>query len=118
MKGTDIVIGQITCQPKDNEPENIRDVGWYIAPAYQGKGYATEAATAVLDFMFNTVEITEIRTGAAEINLGSWKLMERLGFEYTGTKQSSYFKNDEILTSKEYYCNRELFMNRKPLKRL
>lgn len=34
LKGTNNVIGQITCQPKDNEPENIRDVGWYIDPCY------------------------------------------------------------------------------------
>ena len=32
LKGTNTVIGQITCQPKDNEPENIRDVGWFIDP--------------------------------------------------------------------------------------
>ena len=91
LKGTNKVIGQITCQPKDNEPENIRDVGWFIDPNYQGKGYATEAAIAVLDFMFNEVEITDIQTSAAEINSGSWKIMEKLGFEFIGTKKSSYF---------------------------
>ena len=35
--------------------ENIRDVGWYIDPKYQGMGYATEVATAMIDFMFNEV---------------------------------------------------------------
>lgn len=66
LKDTNTVIGQITCQPKDNEPENIRDVGWFISPNYQGQGYVTEAAVAVLDFMFNEVEITDIQTSAAE----------------------------------------------------
>lgn len=113
LKETDIVIGQITCQPKDNEPENIRDVGWYIDPNYQRQGYATEAAIAVLDFMFNEVEITEIKTSAAEINPGSWKIMEKLGFKYVGEKKSTYFKDNEILISKEYYCNRELYLNQK-----
>ena len=112
LKGTNIVIGQITCQPKDNEPENIRDVGWYIDPQYQGLGYATEAAIAMINFMFNEVEITEIKTSAAEINSGSWKIMEKLGFKYVGTKQSTYFKDNEILIVKEYYGNKELFLNR------
>ena len=112
LKGTDIVIGQITCQPKDNEPENVRDVGWYIDPKYQGFGYATEAAIAMFNFMFNEVEITEVKTSAAEINQGSWKIMEKLGFEYIGTRQSTYFKDNEILTAKEYYGNKELFLNR------
>ena len=112
LKGTDIVIGQITCQPKDNEFEDIRDVGWYIDPKYQGYGHATEAAIAMLSFMFNEAEITEIKTSAAEINPGSWRVMEKLGFKYIGPKQSTYFKDDEILTSKEYYGNKELFLNR------
>ena len=112
LKDTNIVIGQITCQPKDNEPENIRDVGWFIDPNYQGQGYATEAAIAVLDFMFNEVEITDIKTSAAEINPGSWKLMEKLGFEFIGTKKSTYYKDDEILVLKRYHGNKELFLNR------
>lgn len=109
LKDTDTVIGQITCQPKDNEPNDIRDVGWFIDPEYQGLGYATEAAYAMLDFMFNEVLITEIKTSAAEINPASWKIMEKLGFKYIGTKQGTYFKDDKILTLKEYYVNKELF---------
>lgn len=35
LKNSDILIGQITCQPKKNQSENIRDVGWFIAPEYQ-----------------------------------------------------------------------------------
>ncbi len=112
LKNTNIVIGQITCQPKDDEPQNIRDVGWFIDPKYQGYGYASEAAVAVLDFMFNEVEITDIKTSAAEINLGSWKIMEKLGFKFVGINQSSYFKDNEILPSKKYYCNKGLFLNR------
>ena len=113
LKNTDTVIGQITCQPKDNEPENIRDVGWYIDPYYQKQGYATEAAIAVLDFMFNEVEIIAIKTSAAVINTSSWKIMEKLGFKYLENKKSTYFKDNEILISKEYYCNKESYLNRK-----
>lgn len=112
LRRTNKVIGQITCQPKDNEPENIRDVGWFIDPEFQGQGYATEAAIAVLDFMFNEVEITDIKTSAALINPSSWKIMEKLGFEFVGTKKFSYYKDNEILICKEYHGNKELFLNR------
>ena len=112
LKDTDIVIGQVTCQPKDNEPDDIRDVGWYIDPIYQGKGYATEAATAMLDFMFNEVEISKIETSAADYNSDSWKIMEKLGFKYTGNYISTYYMDDKILECKKYFGNRELFNNR------
>lgn len=110
IRGTNVVIGQITCQPKDGEPENIRDVGWYIDPTFQGQGYATEAAMAILDFMFNEVGITDIQTSAVEINHGSWRIMEKLGFEFVGTKKSTFFNGDEVLTSKRYHGTKESFL--------
>ncbi len=113
LKDTEIVIGQITCQPKEDENELIRDVGWYIDPQYQGHGYATEAASKMLDYMFNEIGIEEIKTSAAKINIGSWKIMEKLGFEYIGDKKSTYFDGDEILISKEYFCNKKMFNDNK-----
>lgn len=63
-------IGQITVQPQEKYPNNpeVRNVGWFIDPKYQGNGYATEAAFAVLNFMFNSVEIEKVETSAAIIN--------------------------------------------------
>lgn len=109
IKDTDIVIGQITCQPKDGEEEKIRDMGWYLDPKYQGNGYMTEAALAMLDFMFNEVEIDKIETGVAEINPKSWKILEKYGFKYTGNSKITYFKDNEILYLKEYYITKEMY---------
>ena len=99
-----VPIGQLTVQPNDeysSQPE-IRDIGWFISPMYQGHGYATEAASVVLDFMFNEVEIDKIVTSAATINPASWRLMEKLGFIRTVEKTSTYFDDDKnILKS---YC--------------
>ncbi len=63
--------------------------------------------------MFNEVKITDIKTSAAEINPGSWKIMEKLGFKYVGNKKSTYFKDNEILISKEYCCNKESYLKNK-----
>ena len=112
LRDTNVVIGQITCQPKDNEPPETRDVGWFIDPKFQGNGYGTEAAVAMLDFMFDEVGIEKIKTSAAEINSGSWGIMKKLGFQFVGTKKSTYYKDDEILTELEYHGDKELFFNR------
>ena len=86
------VIGQMTVQPNGDYPDNpdVRDVGWYIDPDYQGQGYAYEAARAIIDFMFKEVEIKEIRTSAITVDQASWKLMEKLGFIRTGIKKATY----------------------------
>ena len=90
------VIGQMTVQPSELYPNNpeIRDVGWYIDPKFHNKGYATEFAKAILDFMFNEVEIEKILTSAATNNPGSWKIMEKLGFTYTGNKPFIYLDDN------------------------
>jgi RimJ/RimL family protein N-acetyltransferase len=112
LKDTDIVIGQVTCQEKDDESLDIRDVGWFIDPKYQGKGYASEAAEAMLNFMFNEVDIKEIRTSAAGINPASWKIMERLGFKYDGTYKSTYFVGNNIIECKKYYIDKDMYLKR------
>lgn len=98
------VIGQMTVQPNSDYPDNpsIRDVGWFINPKYQGQGFGYEMAQAILTFMFNEVEIDEIRTSSATVNLGSWKLMEKLGFERFGIKESTYL--DENNQKVKCYC--------------
>lgn len=108
-------IGQITVQPNSEYPENpeIRDIGWFINPKNQGQGLGTEAAIEVLKFMFNEVEIEQIITSAATNNPSSWRLMEKLGFERTGEKQSTYFDdNDNILMCYCYMVDKEKFLNR------
>lgn len=110
------VIGQMTVQPSDKYPdnENIRDVGWFIAPEYQGKGYAYETAKNILDYMFNNVGIERIETSAAAINPASWKIMEKLGFTYTGNKISTYLDdNNNIIECKCYSVTKEEYNKNK-----
>ena len=82
-KDTNECIGQISVQEK-GEIKSVRDIGWFIAPNEQRKGYAFEAAKKVLDYMFNEVEIDAIETGAAIDNYASWRLMQKLGFSKRG----------------------------------
>ena len=81
--GEEEVIGQISDQ-EGGEDITIRDVGWYIDPDYQGHGYATEAAKAMIDYMFKEVEINGISSGAVKENEASCKIFEKLGFIKTG----------------------------------
>ena len=110
LKGTDTIIGQVSCQNgEDEDKPSVRDVGWYIDPKYQGNGFASEAAKAMIDFMFNEVDITDIYTSAAAINPASWKIMDKLGFKYLGLKKSTYYKENEILDARCYHINKDMF---------
>ncbi len=113
------VIGQMTAQPRPDYPNNpeIRDVGWFINPDYQGCGYAYEAASAVIDFMFDKIGIEEIKTSCAQVNVGSWKLMEKLGFERVGEKESTYLDDEgNNLSGYCYEITKEKYLSCKDVK--
>ena len=116
LKNTETCIGRLSCQERSSEDSNITDssirgVGWYIDPKYQHQGYATEAAKAMIDYMFKEVEINEIITGAAIINIASWKIMEKLGFErqlQTDFVQYTYL--DNLTEDYRYILTKEMYL--------
>ena len=55
------------------------EIGWRLARAHWGHGYATEAARAALAFGFGTVGLAEIVSFTVPANVRSIAVMERLG---------------------------------------
>jgi RimJ/RimL family protein N-acetyltransferase len=55
------------------------EVGWRLATAHWGEGYATEAARAALRFGFEDVGLAEIVSFTTVANVRSRAVMERLG---------------------------------------
>jgi RimJ/RimL family protein N-acetyltransferase len=55
------------------------ETGWRLAVGHWGKGYATEAARAVLDFGFHTLSLQEIVSFTVPVNRRSQAVMERIG---------------------------------------
>jgi len=55
------------------------EVGWVIAAARQGRGYATEAARALLDFAFRSLRCHRVIATCQPENIASWRIMEKLG---------------------------------------
>jgi RimJ/RimL family protein N-acetyltransferase len=58
------------------------EIGWRLAQEFWGKGYATEAARAVLADGFERVGLDEIVSFAATVNERSWRVMERIGMTH------------------------------------
>lgn len=72
------------------------EIGYVFNRSYQGRGYATEAANAVIAYGFNTRGARRIVAMCNPLNTASWRLLERLGMRREGhLKQNIYFKKDE-----------------------
>jgi RimJ/RimL family protein N-acetyltransferase len=61
----------------------LEDLGleiiWSLSPAVQGRGYATEAARAVLDYALGPLGLPEVLAEIDEGNKASARVAERLG---------------------------------------
>ena len=58
---------------------------WYkIKPTHWNKGLATEVLAAVIDFGFDTLQLHRIQAGCAVDNIGSIKVLEKVGMTREG----------------------------------
>ena len=55
------------------------EIGWRLAREFWGSGYATEGANAVLRLAFMSLELSEVVSFTAALNVRSRGVMERLG---------------------------------------
>lgn len=58
------------------------EAGWRLARSAWGHGYATEAAAAVVEYGFSTVDLPEILAITTTTNLRSQAVMRRIGMTY------------------------------------
>lgn len=54
-------------------------IGWSIAESHWRKGYAEEAARAVIDLAFNRHGLDLLYAQTSDANFASWRMMEKLG---------------------------------------
>lgn len=57
------------------------EIGWRLAPALWGHGYATEAARLALWTGFEELNLDQIVSFTVAANAPSWSVMERIGME-------------------------------------
>jgi ribosomal-protein-alanine N-acetyltransferase len=60
-----------------------------IDPRLWRRGYATEAAGAVLRWAFTSTDLTRIFAGADPPNLASFRVMEKLGMRFVGNRRTA-----------------------------
>jgi RimJ/RimL family protein N-acetyltransferase len=71
------------CGLKYRFERNEVDLGYRFKTTAWGKGFATEAAYASLEQGFNKLDIRKIVGRAVPENVGSWKVLEKIGMQFT-----------------------------------
>ncbi len=76
------VVGSTTIRL--DERNQAPELGWSLRRDHWGQGYMTEAASALVDFSFRSLDAERVWARAFLRNPGSWRVMEKLGMTREG----------------------------------
>jgi len=78
----DRLIGACGIEPR---PDGV-ELGYWLGVAYWGRGFATEAVRAVIDYAFDEFEHEALQAGARVSNPASRRVLEKCGFQWTAVR--------------------------------
>lgn len=84
LKETSALIGQAGLHSSGIEGQLVTEIGYIFDNSVWGKGYATEAAKALVQVAFDTLGVDKLYCTMRPENLPSVKVAERLGFRRIG----------------------------------
>ncbi|MEW6343966.1 MAG: GNAT family N-acetyltransferase [Paraburkholderia sp.] len=76
-------LGWILLIPADGVGPDI-EIGWRLNRAAWGRGYATEAATPILEYAFTQMRLQQVIADIHPQNIGSVRVAEKLGLKFVG----------------------------------
>ena len=92
LPNSERVIGDCGIRRK-SENDWEADIGYELAPECWGRGYATEAAMAIVDFGFRDLQLHRISSWYIADNAASARVLERVGLRPEGRlRENEFFK--------------------------
>jgi len=89
-------------QQTDLHKKNM-ELGYWLADIHWGKGIMSAAVREIVDYGFKTFKINRIYARPFGTNIGSQKVLQKVGFDLEGTFVKAIYKNgkyiDELIYS-------------------
>ena len=73
------------CAVEPHEDGRTAELGYWLGEPYWNKGYATEAAQALVDMAFRTRDIAQLDARCRVMNVASRRVIQKCGFQYQGS---------------------------------
>jgi len=84
------------------EAHSHAELGYFIGVPFWGKGYTTEAASAVVEFGFEKLHLHRIHARCFAGNTASKRVLEKIGMRYEGQSRQHIKKWDRFVDSENY----------------
>ena len=96
------LVGDVGLNPLDEQ--GVIEIGYTLAPRFQGNGYATEAVGALIAYAFDVLGADVVRAYAAAENAASIRLAERVGLRFV--ERFEHRDGDEVHHGVRYELRR------------
>jgi RimJ/RimL family protein N-acetyltransferase len=73
-------------------PQRRAELGYWVGVPYWGRGFATEAARAMIEFGFRRLSLHRIYAHHFVRNPASGRVMEKAGMQHEGTLRGHFFR--------------------------
>lgn len=101
MADSNEFIGSVGLKIDDEDFQRI-EIGYLILKEYQGNGYVTEAANALISYIFKQLNAHKVIANCATENAASWHVMEKLRLQREGLLKDDFKVNDTWYDSYSY----------------
>lgn len=101
LHGDDRMLGVCGTYAWDRENRRV-DIGYHILHEHWGRGYATEAARAVIDWCFAQLDVHRIQADCTAGNIGSERVMLKCGFQLEGIWRESCWEHGRFVDIKQF----------------
>jgi ribosomal-protein-alanine N-acetyltransferase len=73
------------------------ELGYWVAEARWGRGYAREAVTAIVPYAFDVLALHRVQASVYAPNAASIRVLEQTGFLYEGRLRQAALKHGQLL---------------------
>ena len=101
-------IGGISFELLDSNPDivkifgnNVADMGWILDKNFWNKGFVTEAANLIVEFV-KSLGVKMIFAQCDSENIGSWRVMEKIGMKRICDNGKRFNKSEPNIEKTEY----------------
>jgi len=96
LKSSNELIGTIDFH-ENNREARVAEIGYQLGNAWWGKGYATEALRAVIDYCFKEVGLRRLWADHNSLNMASGRVLLKGGMLHEGTFRKIYMRRGELV---------------------
>jgi RimJ/RimL family protein N-acetyltransferase len=99
-------VGGIGLHPQADIHRKNLELGYWLSEKYWGLGIVPRAIKQMVEFGFNTYDVSRIFARPYGTNLASQRVLEKSGFVLEGRFEKSLFKNGEYVDELVYAVRR------------